>query len=182
MRGRALATPVDGAITRPTSDRVREAMFNILAHGTAAHEISGAKVLDLFAGTGALGCEALSRGAHFCLFVENNADARGVIRDNIEALGLTGVTKIYRRDAIDLGPAARHGQFDLVFLDPPYGQGLATKALRVLHVEGWLAAGARLVVEDRKDASIDLPDGYVVVDDRAWGDTRALFLEHGAAP
>jgi 16S rRNA (guanine966-N2)-methyltransferase len=176
LRGRALVAPSDDRITRPTSDRVREAVFNILAHGNAAYDCEGAKVLDLFAGTGALGLEALSRGAAFCLFVEDDADARGVIRDNIEALGQTGVTKIYRRDATQLGPAARHGQFDLVFLDPPYGKGLGAKTLAELVRESWVAPGARLIVEDRKGEDLAVPEGLSVLDQRTWGDTQVWFL------
>jgi 16S rRNA (guanine966-N2)-methyltransferase len=176
FRGRALKSPADDRITRPTSDRVREAVFNILAHGSAAVDFDGAKVLDLFAGTGALGLEALSRGAQFCLFVEEDADARGTIRDNIEALGLTGITKIFRRDATDLGPAARHGQFDIVFLDPPYGKGLGEKALTVLDREGWLLPGARIVFEERKGARPDVPPAFTILDQRSWGDTEVWFL------
>ena len=106
FRGRALAAPT-GLLTRPTSDRVRESLFNILAHGIEGLEIEGARVLDLFAGTGALGIEALSRGAAYCLFVEDNADARGIIRENIEALGLTGASKVWRRDATNSEPPRR---------------------------------------------------------------------------
>jgi 16S rRNA (guanine966-N2)-methyltransferase len=121
FRGRPLATPAHEG-TRPTSDRVREAVFNILAHGIEDFSFDGVKVLDLFAGTGALGLEALSRGAAFCLFVEEDAEARGLIRRNVEALGLTGVTKIFRRDATDLGEAGNRGDAGLVFLDPPYAR------------------------------------------------------------
>jgi 16S rRNA (guanine966-N2)-methyltransferase len=174
FRGRPLAAPGD-ARTRPTSDRVREAIFNILAHGLADFELQGAKVLDLFAGTGALGLEALSRGAMFCLFVEEEAEARALIRRNVEAFGLTGVTKIFRRDATDLGPAGRHGGFTLTFLDPPYGQDLAQRALVSVASGGWLAPGAIAVSEDRKDASLALPAGYEAVDRRSWGDTQVLF-------
>src|SRR5438876_8804733 len=124
FRGRPLAAPAHEG-TRPTSDRVREAIFNILARGTPGFGLAGSRVLDLFAGTGALGLEALSRGAAYCLFVEQEADARALIRRNVEALVLTGVTKIFRRDAAALGPAGRNGGFSLAFLDPPYGHGLA---------------------------------------------------------
>src|SRR5690606_32473732 len=122
FRGRPLAAP-EGAHTRPTSDRVREAVLNILEHGIGGFSVSGQRVLDLFAGTGALGLEALSRGAVFCLFVEEDAAARGLIRRNIETLGVTGITKVFRRDAVHLGAAGNRGGFGLVFLDPPYGQG-----------------------------------------------------------
>jgi 16S rRNA (guanine966-N2)-methyltransferase len=174
FRGRALATPGD-ARTRPTSDRVREAVFNILAHGIPGWDLEGARVLDLFAGTGALGLEALSRGAAFCLFVEEDAEARALIRRNVEALGLTGVTKIFRRDATDLGAAGRQGGFTLAFLDPPYGQGLAERAL-VSAAEGdWLAADALAVIEERKGTEITLAPPYAAIDTRSWGDTEVLF-------
>jgi len=175
LRGRPLSTPSDMSI-RPTSDRVREAMFNIIAHGLDDVALEGARVLDLFAGTGALGLEALSRGARFCLFVEDGAEARGLIRQNVEAFGLTGATKIYRRDATDLGPVANQGEFGIVFLDPPYGQGLAEKALAAAARGGWLADGALCVVEESKDAAIDWPAGFTLLDQRSWGDTRVSFL------
>ena len=174
LRGRPLATPAHAG-TRPTSDRVREAVFNILAHGIEDFSLDGIKVLDLFAGTGALGLEALSRGAAFCLFVEADAEARGLIRRNVEAFGLTGVTKIFRRDATDLGPAGRNGGVALVFLDPPYGQGLAERALASAAAGGWLAPGAIAVIEERKGTAISVPAGYVQLDRRAWGDTEVLF-------
>ena len=174
FRGRPLAAPGDDR-TRPTSDRVREAVFNILAHGIPDFELEGAKALDLFAGTGALGLEALSRGAAFCLFVEEDADARALIRRNVEALGLTGVTKVFRRDATNLGPAGRNGGFTLAFLDPPYGQGLAERALVSAAVGGWLAEGAIAVIEERKGTAIELPAGYAQLDRRSWGDTEVTF-------
>jgi 16S rRNA (guanine966-N2)-methyltransferase len=174
FRGRPLAGPSDDAI-RPTSDRVREAIFNILAHGIPGFELEGAKVLDLFAGTGALGLEALSRGAAFCLFVEESADARALIRRNVEALGLTGVTKIFRRDATNLGPAGNRGGHTLVFLDPPYARGLADLALASAAAGGWLAPGAIAVIEEHKGTAVTLPTGFMLLDRRTWGDTDALF-------
>lgn len=177
FRGRPLATPADDA-TRPTSDRVREAIFNILAHGVPGFSLAGARVLDLFAGTGALGLEALSRGAGYCLFVEEAATARALVRRNVEALGLTGVTKIYRRDATQLGPAAGREQFDLAFLDPPYGQGLAEKALASAAAGGWLTPGTIAVVEERKDAAVEFPAAFVAIDQRTWGDTQAAFARY----
>jgi len=174
FRGRPLAAQVHEG-TRPTSDRAREAVFNILAHGIAGFELAGARVLDLFAGTGALGLEALSRGAAFCLFVEQEVEARALIRRNVEALGLTGVTKIFRRDAADLGPAGRNGGFALAFLDPPYGQGLVERALASAADGAWLAPGAIAVLEERKGTAIALPAGFDAFDQRAWGDTQALF-------
>ena len=174
FRGRALATPSDER-TRPTSDRVRESVFNILAHGIPGFSVDGARVLDLFAGTGALGLEALSRGAAYCLFVEEGAEARALIRRNIEALALTGVTKIFRRDATSLGPSSNRGTFGLVFLDPPYEQGLAERALASAASSGWLSAGAIAVIEERKGTSVTLPGGCAPLDQRTWGDTQVLF-------
>jgi 16S rRNA (guanine966-N2)-methyltransferase len=174
FRGRPLAAP-ESQDTRPTSDRVREAVFNILAHGLEDFSIENARVLDLFAGTGALGIEALSRGAAYCLFVEENADARGAIRRNIEALGLTGITKVFRRDATSLGDASNRGTFDLVFLDPPYGKGLAERALASAAQGHWLAPRAVAVIEERKGATLALPSAFIELDRRTWGDTQVLF-------
>jgi 16S rRNA (guanine966-N2)-methyltransferase len=174
FRGRPLAAPAHEG-TRPTSDRAREAIFNILAHGIPDFELLGARALDLFAGTGALGLEALSRGAAFCLFVEQEAEARALIRRNVEALGLTGVSKIFRRDATELGPAGRNGGFTLAFLDPPYGQGLAERALASAAQGAWLAPGAIVIIEERKGTGLSLPAGFDALDQRTWGDTQALF-------
>jgi 16S rRNA (guanine966-N2)-methyltransferase len=174
FRGRPLAAP-EGAHTRPTSDRVREAVFNILEHGTPSVSLAGVRVLDLFAGTGALGLEALSRGAAFCLFVEQDAAARGLIRGNIETLGLTGVTKVFRRNATDLGPAGNRGGFGLVFLDPPYEQALGERALAAAAAGGWLGAGAVAVIEESRRATLALPPGFSPLDQRTWGDTQVLF-------
>jgi 16S rRNA (guanine966-N2)-methyltransferase len=172
--GRMLATPL-GAAVRPTSDRVREALFNILAHGIDGFAFAGIRVVDLFAGTGALGLEALSRGSASCLFVEEAAEARASIRRNVEALGLTGVTKIFRRDATDLGPAGPRGGARLAFLDPPYGKGLAERALLSLLQGGWLAPGAVVVIEEGKAAQVALPPQATAIDQRTWGDTQVLF-------
>lgn len=180
FRGRAIVSPASDA-TRPTSDRVREAIFNILAHGLPGFALTGAKVLDLFAGTGALGLEALSRGASYCMFVDDDADARGVIRENVEALGLTGVTKVFRRDASDLGDAGRYAGFSLVFLDPPYDKGLAERALQSAAAGGWLVPGAIAVIEERKGVDVPLPSGFERVDARAWGDTEVVFARYGAS-
>lgn len=176
FRGRPIATPSHEGL-RPTSDRVRESVFNILAHGVSDFEIDGAKVIDLFAGTGALGLEALSRGAQFCLFVEDDADARGLIRRNVEAFGLSGVTKIFRRDATDLGPAGNRGGMALAFLDPPYGKGLAEKALGAL-ADGWLAPGAVVVIEERADVTLSPPPAYTVLDARTYGETQVVIARY----
>jgi 16S rRNA (guanine966-N2)-methyltransferase len=173
FRGRAIATPKHEGL-RPTSDRVREAVFNILTHGVENFTLEGARVIDLFAGTGALGVEAMSRGAAYCLFVEEAAEARALIRSNVEALGLTGQTKIFRRDATDLGQAGNMTPFSLAFLDPPYGKNLGEKALTSL-TQGWLRPGAIIVLEERASAHVKLPDAFEEVDNRSWGDTKVVF-------
>ena len=129
-------------------DRVRESIFNILAHGIGI-DLEGLRVVDMFAGTGALGIEALSRGAAYVLFVEEGPEARALIRSNIEALGLMGVTRIFRRDATDLGPAGNMAPFALAFLDPPYGKGLGDKGLVALRDGAWLTPGSVFVLEER---------------------------------
>jgi len=181
FRGRPIAAP-DDASTRPTSDRVRESVFNILEHGIADFTLAGARVLDLFAGTGALGLEALSRGAAFCLFVEEDAAARGLIRHNIEALGLGGITKAFRRDATDMGPAGNRGGFSLVFLDPPYEKDLARRALASAAAGGWLAPEAVAVIEESRRAAIALPPGFASLQQRVWGDTQVLFARFAGPP
>jgi 16S rRNA (guanine966-N2)-methyltransferase len=175
FRGRAIKAP-DGSLTRPTSDKVRESLFNILSHGLEGFDFEGARVLDLFAGSGALGLEALSRGAAYCLFVEDNADARGAIRYNVEALALTGVSKVWRRDATKLGPASPMQPFQLFFADPPYGKGLGEKALAAALDGGWLSDGAVCVLEESAHAAIRLPAGLAVADRRTYGDTALYFL------
>lgn len=177
LRGRALAAPTNAA-TRPTSDRVRESVFNILAHGSAAMPLDGARVLDLFAGTGALGLEALSRGAAFALFVEEDPSARATIRTNVEAFGLTGHSKIFRRDATDMGPSAQMGQYGLAFLDPPYGQGLAERALASLAAGNWLKSGSIAVVEERADITLAWPVNFTPLDTRTYGDTTVAFARY----
>ena len=174
LRGRALAAPKSQAI-RPTADRLRESLFNILMHAYG-DPITGARVLDLFAGTGALGIEAISRGARFALFVDNGTEARALLRNNVEALGLGGVTKVFRRDATDLGPAHPVEPFSLVFLDPPYGKGLAEKALASLRDGGWLTPDAMLVVEEAKAAGVVAPEGYEELERRAYDDTEFVLL------
>lgn len=177
FRGRAIATPKHEGL-RPTSDRVRESLFNVLEHGIDDFTISGARVVDLFAGTGALGLEALSRGAAFCLYVEEDVQARALIRDNIEALQLTGVARIFRRDATDLGPAGTMAPFALAFLDPPYGKGLAERGLAALAAGGWLVPRAIAVVEERAGTEITLPEGFREIDRRTYGDTQVLLARY----
>lgn len=172
--GRTLKGPSSQNI-RPTSDKLRQAVFNILAHAYG-DPISSARVLDLFAGTGALGIEALSRGAAFALFVEEAAEARALIRANVEALQLTGVTKIFRRDATRLGPRGAFEPFSLVFCDPPYGKGFAEKALASAREGGWLTKDALLVVEESVEAKFAAPDGFETLDRREYDDTEIIFL------
>jgi 16S rRNA (guanine966-N2)-methyltransferase len=150
-------------------------VFNILMHAYD-NPIEGARVLDLFAGTGALGIEASSRGAKFVLFIDNGAEARALLRNNVESLGLGGVTKVYRRDATDPGLAHPVEPFSLVFLDPPYGKGFAEKALAALRDGGWLTPGALLVVEEAKSAAFVAPEGYEELERRAYDDTEFVFL------
>lgn len=178
LRGRALTAPKTQAI-RPTADRLRESLFNILIHAYG-DPVTGARVLDLFAGTGALGLEALSRGAAFTLFVDDGAEARALLRANVEALGLGGVTKIFRRDATKLGAVHPNEPFSLVFADPPYGKGLAEKALISARAGGWLAPDALIVVEESKTAGFKAPQGFQEMERRAYDDTEVVFLRQPA--
>jgi 16S rRNA (guanine966-N2)-methyltransferase len=174
LKGRNIAAPASRDI-RPTADRLRESVFNILVHAYD-NPIDGARVLDLFAGTGALGIEAASRGAAFVLFVDNGAEARALLRNNVEALALGGVTKVYRRDATDPGPAHPMQPFSLAFLDPPYGKGLADKSLAALRDGGWLVQRALVVVEEAKAAGFAAPEGFEELERRAYDDTEFVFL------
>jgi 16S rRNA (guanine966-N2)-methyltransferase len=176
--GRRLAAPGDARV-RPTSDRVRQALFNILSHNDfgIGFALEGASVIDLFAGTGALGIEALSHGARYCLFVDDDADSRALVRSNVEALQLTGVTKIWRRDATALGPlgAGAGGPFNLVFLDPPYRKNLTPPTLASLCDGGWLAKDALIVAETDASEEIDTW-GFTMLDERDYAETRVRFL------
>jgi len=174
LRGRNIAGPSTQAI-RPTQDRLRESLFNILMHAYE-NPMLDARVLDLYAGTGALGIEAVSRGSKFTLFVDNGSEARALLRDNVESLGLGGVTKVYRRDASDPGPAHPVEPFALVFIDPPYRQKLAEKSLVALRDGGWLVPDALVVVEEAKDAGFAAPEGYEELERRAYDDTEFTFL------
>lgn len=176
-RGRNLKAPA-GLSTRPTADRTREAVFNMLAHAPWAPSLEGARVLDLFAGSGALGFEALSRGAAFALFVETEAAARGVLRDNIEALALFGATRIHRRDATDLGrkPAGLGAPFDLVFADPPYREGLLERSVPTLTAGAWITPQALIVAECAAGEEPDLPQ-FTVLESRTYGAAKVLFLQ-----
>jgi 16S rRNA (guanine966-N2)-methyltransferase len=173
LRGRVLTGPKSQTI-RPTADRLRESLFNVLVHAYD-DPIAQARVLDLFAGTGALGIEALSRGAAFALFVDETADARALIRENIAALGLGGVTRIFRRDATRLGAAHPVEPFSLVFADPPYGRDLATAALAAALNGGWLAPDALIVIEEAARSGFTVPEGFSELERRVYDDTELIF-------
>ncbi len=173
LRGRALNSPASRDI-RPTSDRLRETLFDVLTH-RYPDRLEGARVVDLFAGSGALGIEALSRGAAFALFIDNGAEARALLRANVEALALGGVTRIWRADATQLGRAPSGPPFDLAFLDPPYNQNFAGPALAALTTGGWLAPGGFAVVEEHAKALIAAPRGLALLDERIYGDTKLVF-------
>lgn len=182
LKGRAIVAP-EGQGTRPTSDRARQAVFNVLEHAAWAAPLQGMRVIDLFAGSGALGFEAMSRGAAFCLFVETDDSARGAIRENAEAYGVMGATRVHRRSATDLGsrPGSDGEAFDMVFLDPPYGKGLGEPALTGLLAGNWLKPGAVVVLERGSDEpEIETP-GYQQIDARAYGAARVLFMRVIAA-
>jgi len=183
LRGKALIAP-KGDATRPTSDRARQAIFNILEHAPWSPGVRDRRVIDLFAGSGALGFEALSRGAAFCLFVETDETARGAIRDNVDNLGgLFGKTRVHRRDATDLGvrPGADGPAFDLAFLDPPYAKGLGEVALAKLAAGGWLAPGAIVVFERGSTEPAFTVEGFDPLDARDYGAARVHFLKFGPA-
>lgn len=177
LKGRAITAP-EGQNTRPTSDRARQAIFNVLEHAAWAEPLDGARVIDLYAGSGALGYEAISRGAAFCLFVEIEDEARGAIRENADAWGLMGRTRVHRRSATDLGvrPGSAGEAFDIAFLDPPYRKGLGEQTLARLLEGNWLKPGATVVFERGSDEpEIETP-GYERLDARDYGAARVLFL------
>ena len=173
FRGRPLRTPSSDT-TRPTSDRLRETLFDVLAH-RYDDPVPGGRVIDLFAGTGALGLEALSRGAAHALFVEDGAEARALIRDNVEALGVAGLCRIFRRDATRLGDV-QAAPFDLAFLDPPYGRGLGEAALVSLRDGRWLGPAALCVLEEAAAVVTAVPDGFTLVERREAGIAQLLVL------
>jgi 16S rRNA (guanine966-N2)-methyltransferase len=174
FRGRSLVAP-DSRDIRPSSDRLRETLFDVLMH-RHRDRVVGARVIDLFAGTGALGLEALSRGAAFALFVEDSVAARGLVRCNVEALGLTGRTRVFRRDATRLGDAGTVSPFDLVFVDPPYGKGLGAKALAAARVGGWLKPEALCVLEESGKTEISAIGDFTEIERRTIGDSQLVFL------
>ncbi|QYZ69244.1 16S rRNA (guanine(966)-N(2))-methyltransferase RsmD [Neotabrizicola shimadae] len=175
-RGLKLAEVGEGdpaAHLRPTSDRVREAIFNLLINGGHGDPLTAARVLDLFAGTGALGLEALSRGAARVAFVDDGTTARALLRQNIEKMQAMGATDVWRRDATRMGPNRGPG-YGLVFLDPPYNKGLGEAALVSCLEGGWLAPGAMVVWEE--GAAPVPPAGFEMLDQRKYGDTLVTLL------
>jgi 16S rRNA (guanine966-N2)-methyltransferase len=174
LRGRTIAAPKSQTV-RPTADRLRESLFNILIHAYS-DPISGGRVLDLFAGTGALGIEALSRGAVFTLFVDDGAEARALLRENVASLGLGGTSKVFRRDATKLGPAYPVQPFSLVFLDPPYGQKLAEDALASARAGAWFTPDALVVVEEAVESAFAAPEGFTELERRRYDDTEFVVL------
>ena len=159
---------------------MRESLFNIIEHSYGG--VEGLRVIDLFAGTGALALEALSRGARFALLVDDGTDARAAIRANVESLGLGGATRIFRRDARKLGAAPVGDPFDLAFLDPPYNKGFVEPALIALRDGGWLRANALVIVEEASDAVLGVPPGYAIEETREAGDTRLTILRVKPSP
>lgn len=174
LRSRPIAGPKAEGL-RPTADRLREALFNILMHAYG-DPVTGARVLDLFAGTGALGIEAISRGAAFVQFVDDGLEARALLRQNTEALGLGGTTRIFRRDATKLGPAHPMEPFSLIFLDPPYRKGLAEIALASAREGGWFKPEALVIVEEATNAKFKAPDDFEELERREYDDTELVFL------
>lgn len=179
LRGRNIATP-SGRNTRPTSDQTRESIFNILAHADWAPPLEGAIVTDIFAGSGALGLEAISRGAEFCLFVETEPKARGAIRENVEKMGLFGCTRLHRHDAtkLKIAPGNLRGPFTHIFMDPPYNKGLWKPVLSRLKGHNLIAENGIIILEEGKDAEIDTR-GFEVLADKRWGAARVLFMRLG---
>lgn len=179
FRGRSLAVPKSNAI-RPTADRTRESLFNILSHAYP-EAIDATRMMDLFAGTGAVGLEGASRGCRHVLFVESSVEGRGLLWENIDALGLHGRTRMLRRDATDLGGVGNLEPFDFLFADPPYGQGLGEKAFAAAADGGWLVPGALAILEERADVVVNVPPVYVFIEERTFGDSKMHFYHYQPA-
>jgi len=173
LRGRRIEAPADERV-RPTSDRARQALFDILTQGRFGNLVAEAEVLDLFAGSGALGIEALSRGAAFVTFVEQDRAALRLIAANLKALGVAERAQVLAADATRLGTGRRPAS--LAMLDPPYGSGLGPKALASLAAGGWLTPGAIATLEVEKDEAVELPEGYTLLDERRYGRARIVVL------
>lgn len=172
-RGRRLTVPA-GQATRPTGERAREALFDILSHGEP--ELEGCRFLDLFAGSGAVGLEAASRGAAEVLLIEDARDAVQAIRRNLDQFGATCPARLLVADATRLGPA--RSKYDIVFMDPPYAMAAPERILRLLLRHGWLAPEALVVVETAAKVDLPVPEGLELADDRRYGAARFHFLRH----
>ncbi len=180
LRGRNLLSP-SGNATRPTSDRARESIFNVLLHAKWLENgvLQESPVMDIFAGTGALGLEALSRGARHCIFVENDKAALKNCHDNIDTLGMDDRSLVMAADA--LNPPARPDHTDprrLVFLDPPYGKGMGAATLSAFAAKGWFAKGAVCMLEMEKKKPEQTPAGFAMQDERAYGIALVRFLKY----
>ena len=177
LRGRNIATP-SGRNTRPTSNQTRESIFNILAHAEWAAPLEGAITADIFAGSGALGLEAISRGAEFCLFVETEPKARAAIRENVEKMNLFGCTRLHRHDAtkLKIAPGNLRGPFTHIFMDPPYNKGLWRPVLARLKSYDLIADDGVIILEESVEAELDT-SGFTVMADKHWGAARVLFLK-----
>ena len=180
LKGRTLMAP-EGKELRPTADRVREAVFNILAHGVDGFEFDAATVIDVFSGTGALGLEAMSRGCGHGVFIDNDPRAHALVRKNAGPMGLGRAVTLLKLDATRLAPPPRTAKAPatLAFLDPPYDQGLMTPALLGLKDKGWLKVGAVVVCEVAAKEKFDPPREYAVIDERTYGAARVVFLKYG---
>ena len=174
FHGRVLQAPKSQAI-RPTTDRVRESLFNVISH-VYGENLDNTRVLDLFAGTGALGIEALSRGARFTLFIENSVEARSLLRQNIENLSLQGHTKVFHRDATELGPIGTMAPFDLIFADPPYGRGYGEKVAAGLIAGGWLSSSGLFVLEENKGSAPENLQGFELLKTKIYAGTKIGFF------
>jgi 16S rRNA (guanine966-N2)-methyltransferase len=173
LKGRVLKGPSSDAI-RPTSDRLRETIFDIIMH-SFADAIINAKVIDVFAGTGAIAIEALSRGASAATLVDDSAKACALIRQNLAALDLGGMGRLIRRDARKLGASPDGELYDFVFLDPPYGKGLIEPSLIALREGRWLKPGTLIVMEEATTQEIRLPSGFLAIKTRVFSDTKITF-------
>lgn len=184
FKGRTLKAPSSQTV-RPTSDKARQALFNILEHNpdlySDGNALDGANVIDLFAGTGALGLEALSRGAAYALFVDSSVEGRGLIRENMLTMGVAVRARLFKRDATKIGDRGKMDPFTLAFLDPPYGKGLGDEALKALDDGGWLAPGALVIFEESAKADIAIPPAFSVLDEREMGEARLRFLRYKGA-
>ncbi|MEN2494384.1 MAG: Ribosomal RNA small subunit methyltransferase D [Hyphomicrobiaceae bacterium hypho_1] len=176
-RGYSLVSPNDYSV-RPTSDKVRGSVFDILENGNTKFNFNGNYVLDLFAGTGALGLEALSRGAKFCSFVENKKSSQILIQKNITKLNIAHATSILKLDATCLGLAKNTAQFNIAFIDAPYGNALSTLALTSAINGGWLDNNAIIVIEEKLDNNVILPAKVTVYDHRFYGKTQIIISRY----